>query len=58
MKVRELIDILSQYGLDDDVRAISYDDRAIIEIGNYRPSAGPHGDKYPFFIPYDEITTI
>ena len=57
MKVKELIDILSKYNLDDDVRAISYNDNAIIQIGNYRPSAGPYGDKYPFFIPYDEITT-
>jgi hypothetical protein len=57
MKVKELIDILSKYNLDDDVRAISYNDNAIIQIGNYRPSAGPYGDKYPFFIPHDEITT-
>ena len=56
MKVKELIDILNRYNMNDDVRAISYEDRAIIEIGNYRPSAGPHGDKYPFFIPHDEIT--
>jgi len=57
MKVKDLMDILSKYDMNDDVRAVSYDDNAIIQIGNYRPSAGPYGDKYPFFIPYGEITT-
>ena len=57
MKVKDLMDILSKYDMNDDVRVVSYDDNAIIQIGNYRPSAGPYGDKYPFFIPYGEITT-
>ena len=57
MKVKELISILDKYDLDDDVRVIGDDDRAVIQIGNYRPTAGPYGNKYPFFIPHDEITT-
>lgn len=57
MKVKDLIDILNKYDMDNDVRAVSYNDNAIIQIGKYRPSAGPYGDKYPFFIPYGEIIT-
>lgn len=56
MKVKELIDILNNYDLDDDVEVIGNSDGAVIQIGNYRPSAGPNGYKYPFFVPKDEIT--
>lgn len=57
MKVKELINILNKYNLDDDVEVVGNSDGAVIQIGNYRPSAGPHGDKYPFFVPKDEIIT-
>ena len=57
MKVKELISILNKYDLDDDVEVVGDSDGAVIKIGNYRPSAGPYGNKYLFFILKDEITT-
>ena len=57
MKVKELINILNTYNLDDDVEVVGNSDGAVIQIGYYRPSAGPYGDKYPIFILKDEITT-
>ena len=57
MKVNELINILNKYNPDDDVEVVGNSDGAVIQIGNYRPSAGPNGYKYPFFVLKDEITT-
>ena len=56
MKVKELIDILNTYNFNDDVKVVGNSDGAVIQIGNYRPSAGPYGNKYPIFIVKDEIT--
>ena len=57
MKVRELINILNKYDLDDDVEVVGNSDGAVIQIGNYIPSIGLNGEEYLFFISKDEITT-
>jgi hypothetical protein len=57
MKVRELINILNKYDLDDDVEVVGNSDGAVIQIGNYISSIGLNGEEYLFFISKDEITT-
>lgn len=57
MKVKELIDILNNYDLDDDVEAVGDSNGAAIQIGNYRPCVDLCGNEYLFFYPKDEITT-
>ena len=57
MKVKELINVLNNYSPDDDVEVVGNSDGAVIQIGNYRPSVGLHGNQYLLFILKDEITT-
>ena len=57
MKVNELINILNNYNPNDDVEVVGNSDGAVIQIGNYRPSVGLHGNQYLLFILKDEITT-
>lgn len=54
MKVKELIETLSQYNPNDDVEIVGDSDGAVIQIGNYQIN----DELYYFFNPKVEINII